>query len=202
MAQYKVKKLGQFLFKLNHYMRYGYVHYYIREIPGHKDLSEVDRKLLLTYDVTNNRMLRAKRKREGIRNLVYIRFGQTFILLATEGKSPAFDRLKFLNFTDSPLYFSHYSIGIKQNKPYIQIEPLRYKQLKKVAEKIALHQHDKVEKFLLKVSPFSFKGVSDQRWKLYKLVNLKRKKAGLARIKWGNLNKKELLFSSSKKPEN
>lgn len=184
MVSYEVTKLGQFLFKLNHYMRYGYVRYYVREIPGHKDVSKVDRKLLLTYDVTNNRMLRAKRKKEGIRNVVYIRFNQTFILLANDGVLPAFDRLKFLSFLDSPLYFSHYSIGIKQGKPYIQIEPLRYKRLKKVADKIALHQHERVEKFLLKISPFSFKGVNEQRWKLYKLVNLKRKKAGLTRIKW------------------
>lgn len=184
MAQHEVNKLGQFLFKLNHYMRYGYVHYYLREIPSHKDLLEVDRKLLLTYDVTNNRMLRAKRKKEGVRNVVYIRFNRTFILLATEGKQPAFDRLKFLDFSDSPLYFFGYSVGVKQGKPYIQIEPLRYKRLKKVAEKIALYQHDRVEKFLKKVSPFSFKGVNGQRWKLYKLVNLKRKKAGLLRIQW------------------
>ena len=184
MGSYEVTKLGQFLFKLNHYMRYGYVHYYVREIPGHKDLSTVDRKLLLTYDVTSNRMLRAKRKKEGVRNVIYIRFGQTFILLATEGKQPAFDRLKFLSFPDSPLYFSRYSIGIKQKKSYIQIEPLRYKRLKKVAETIALHQHERVEKFLLKISPFSFKGVNEQRWKLYKLINLKRKKAGLVRIEW------------------
>ena len=196
MAQYEVKKLGQFLFKLNHYMRYGYVHYYVREIPGHKDLSEVDRKLLLAYDVTNNRMLRAKRKREGIKNVIYIRFGQTFILLATEGKQPAFDRLKFLSFPDSPLYFSRYSIGIKQQRPYIQVEPLRYKRLKKVADKIALHQHEQVEKFLVKISPFSFKGINEQRWKLYKLINLKRKKAGLTRIKWANENTHNNRYSS------
>ena len=187
MRTHEVKKRGQFLFKLNHYLRYGYVHYYSRTIPEHKSKEEIDKKLVLLYDVTYNRALRAARKKKGIRNIIYLRHKSQFILLTTEGSHPEFDRLKFNDFRTKSFIFHNYSVIVKNQKPSIKIEHRRYNQLRKKAQIIAHHQHEKVEEFLRGVSPFTFKGINQQRWKLYKLVNQKRKSGRIKKIKWGNI---------------
>lgn len=187
MRTHEVEKLGQFLFKLNHYLRYGYIYYYSRTIPTHKDAAKIDTKLVLLYDVTYNRRLRAARKKKGIRNIIYLRYQSQFILLATEGTHKQFDRLKFCDFRTQSFHFYYYSIMVKNEKPSIRIQQKIYIQRRKKARIIAHHQHEKVEGFLKEISPYSFKGINEQRWKLYKLVNQKRKTAGLKRIKWKNI---------------
>ena len=186
---YTVKSGGQFLFKLQMYMRYGYVYYYSRSIPEHKSVTEVDRKLVLLYDVTFNRAIRKSRKEKGIRNVIYIRYKNQFVLLATEGISPQFDRLNYSSFEDEPFLFMHYTVGIKQQKPQVQLSHRFYSILRKKAVKIALDDHLEVEDFLREVSPYSYRGITEQRWKLYKLINQKRKNLGLTRIKWEEIKR-------------
>ena len=190
MQNYEVHNQGQFLFKLNHCLRYGYVHYYSQTISEGKIKSDIDRKLVLLYDVTENRNLRAKRKKEGLRNILYFRYKERFILLATEGIHREFDRLDSKDFRVTPFLFSGYSIKIKNNKPDIRITQKRFSQIRKKALIIATHNQRKVEEFLREMSPYSFKGITQQRWKLYLLINQRRKSAGLVRVKWSNVKGK------------
>lgn len=183
-TKHEVKGVGQFLFKLNYYLRYGYIYYYARTIPLEKDPKEIDTKLVLLYDVTYNRNLRAVRKKKGIRNIIYLRYKHEFILLASKGTHHQFERLRYYNFQSTPFQFHGYSVMVKGDTPSIKLEEKRYTTLRKKAHIIAHHKHEKVEEFLKSVSPFSFAGVNNQRWKLYKLVNQKRKAAGLKKIKW------------------
>ena len=187
MRKYHVNTLGQFLFKLQFYIRYGYVHYYSRTIPAHKNLEDIDKKLVLLYDVTFNRNLRNQRKKKGLRNVIYIRYKSNFILLATEGKNTQFDRVNYSDFRHNPFHFYHYTIGTKQGKPHIQIANKFYATLRKKARIIAHHNSEKVEEFLKGMSPYTYRGITKQRWKLYKLINEKRKKAKIKRVKWENL---------------
>ena len=187
MEKYEAKNQGQFLFKLNHCLRYGYVHYYSRVIPEEKANKKTDRKLVLLYDVTQNRGLRAKRKSKGLRNILYFRYKERFILLTTEGIHREFDKLSFNDFRVTPFVFSYYSIKVKRKKPDIRITQKRFQTLRKKALIIATHHQQKVEEFLQRLSPYSFKGITQQRWKLYLLINQKRKSAGLPRVEWDNV---------------
>lgn len=184
MENYEVKNQGQFLFKLNHYLRYGYVYYYSRVIPEEKANKKTDRKLVLLYDVTQNRNLRAKRKRKELRNILYFRYGERFILIATEGTHKEFDKLTFEDFRVTPFVFFNYSIKINNKKPDIRITQKRFSQIRKKALIIATYNQRKVEEFLREISPYCFKGINQQRWKLYLLINQKRKAAGLVKVKW------------------
>jgi hypothetical protein len=184
MYAYNVPNLGSLLFKLSHYLRYGYVRYAQRHIPEGKDLQKVDTKLLDVYRVTDHHTTRARRKNKGLANVVYLRFQYTFLLLATEGDHETFNTIYSLDIRTNPLYIHHYSVGIKQNRPHIIIAPQHFKKLRHHAMAIALHRYPKVAHFLTALSPFSFAGINNQRWKLYCEVNKKRKKAGLPRIKW------------------
>ena len=184
MSLYTVQSLGQFLVKLNLYLRYGYVRYAVRHIPDHKELEQVDTKILKAYEVTFHRTTRANRRKKGLGNVIYIRYKRMFILLADEGKHEAFDRIRWLTFSTHPLHFQGYSIGIKAGKPNIIVEPKRWKAIKKKALAIALHDRKIVVRHFQQISPFTFAGITNQKWKLFLLVNKKRKRAGLAKIKW------------------
>ena len=187
MENYELQNQGQFLFKLNHCMRYGYVHYYSRTISEGKVKSDIDRKLMLLYDVTSNRNIRAKRKKEGLRNILYFRYKERFILLATEGIHKEFDKLSFEDFRVTPFLFFGHSIKIKNTSPDIRITQKRFSNIRKKALIIANHNQEKVEEFLRGLSRYSFKGINQQRWKLYLLINQKRKAAGLVRVKWDSV---------------
>ncbi|MEM7756917.1 MAG: hypothetical protein AAF298_02120 [Cyanobacteria bacterium P01_A01_bin.40] len=186
---YEVATLGEFLWKTSMYIRYGYVRYALRIIPEHKDPSIIAKKLLLHYDCTYNRDIRKQRLRQGKANVVLLCFGHQFLLLATNGEHPEFEKIDSLTFNENPLQFSGYSIGVKQGKPYIQMTSRRFRGIKKTLSWMAVHDHNRVTRYMKEISPFSFKGVSDQRWKLIKLVNQKRKKAGLSRIRWSDISK-------------
>ena len=186
-TKYEVQTLGQFLSKVCLYLRYGYVRYAVREIPEGKDLAKIDEKILENYQVTYRHMTRARRKQKGLANVVYVRFGQTFILMATPGEHAAFDNIVSRDFRESPFHFSGYSIGIKNKKPNIIIEPKRFKRIHKKAHAIALHNPGRVTAYLHSMSPFRFAGVNDQRWKLFLEVNKRRKVARISRIKWGEV---------------
>jgi hypothetical protein len=187
---YEVQSGGQFLFKVALYQRYRYKYYYSRTIPEHKSARTIDRKLVLLYDVTFNRAIRKKRKEKGIRNVIYIRYKNLFILLATEGNHSQFDRLHYDSFSDTPFKFMHYTIGTKQQKTNVQLSHKFYSILRKKAVKIALDDYTKVERFLREISPYSYRGINEQRWKLYRIINQKRKKSNLIRIKWDDVKEK------------
>lgn len=185
---YEVSTLGQFLWKTALYMRFGYVRYALRIIPAGKDSNAIASKLILHYDISYNRDIRKQRRKQGRANMVLLCFNQSVLLLAEEkGEHPEFDKIDSLNFSEQPLQFSGYSIGIKQRKPYIQMTNRRYRAIKKQLTWMALYECDRVTRYVKEISPFSFQGVSDQRWKLINEVNRKRKRAGLPLIKWQDI---------------
>lgn len=186
---YEVKTLGELLWKTSMYIRYGYVRYVLRTIPSGKDPEQIATKLILHYDITYNRDIRKQRRKKGQANVVLLCLGHQFLLLATNGEQPEFEKIDSLEFSVNPLQFSGYSIGVKQGKPYIQMTSRRFRGIKKTLSWMAVHDHNRVTRYMKEISPFSFKGVSDQRWKLIKLVNQKRKKAGLSRIRWSDISK-------------
>lgn len=194
MRNYEVNNMGQFLFKLNHYLRYSYVYYYSREIKNRDDFQNVDTKLVLLYDVSFDRNLRASRKKKGIRNIIYIRYKNRFILLATQGFNHQFDKLSFLDFRVNSFLINGYSVKVKGSKPSIRLEKPRFEKAKAKAKTIAHHDVIKVTEFLSRgVSPFTFQGIQQQRWKLYQLINRRRKAGGLKPIHWEAINREGLL---------
>ena len=182
--KHQADTLGEFLWKVALYMRYGYLRYAVRTIPEGKEFTKVDENIQRDFSVSRNRMERMRRRKKGLANVVFVRFNHTVIRLATDGTHELFDKIDALDFRQNPLHFSGYSIGIKGHKPYIQITGRRFKAIRKQGQGIALHNHRKVTDYVQRISPFSFSGVADQRWKLVKEINRRRKKAGVPRIQW------------------
>ena len=181
--KFEAESLGQFLRKVAiDYLRYGYTRYALRTIPEGKNLAKIDAKLMFIYQVAISRPQRARRRTKGLANVVYLRFGNRFILMADEGLHPQFDKLCFLDFRFKPLVFDGYSIGFRGGKPCVSICAKRFRSTRKNLLKIALHNQSKVEHYFDNVSPFSFPGIIRQKRKLLSDINKRRKAAGLRKV--------------------
>lgn len=70
------------------YLRHGYWWYVAGRIPVGKDPFAVDQKLIEKCGIDLTDYQRAKRKRNGLANMQYIRHRRFFLLLVTEGHHP------------------------------------------------------------------------------------------------------------------
>lgn len=174
--------------RLRQCIDHGYIRYVVCLIPEGKELERIDCKLIKAYGVTHHRATRARRRALGVGNVVYVRFGYMFVLLADELPHPAFDKIEWLNFRNEPLKIGQYSVGIKGDKAEVRIASMRLNVLKKEGQSLALKKLAIVEGFLRRISPFSYQGINRQRWKIYKQINQRRKLAGLELVRWDRVS--------------
>ena len=95
------------------YVKNGYFFYVKGKVPPGKDPRETDRKLLKLYGIKASKHVRYRRKKEGLANLQYIRFGSDWVLLATKGRHELFFEREAKNIRDlrkAPLTIFGYSI--------------------------------------------------------------------------------------------
>lgn len=178
--KYEAETLGIFLWKVAyHYVKHGYHMYAVREIPEGKGLDGIDEKIRSAYDVTYCRMTRLRRKKEGLSNVVYIRYRRSFILLGTLGAHESFSRIVKHDINTVPIHFKGYSIGIKGGKPSVMITGDRMKKISAISFCIALHPERKVTAFFRGISLYTFPGVVGQIRVLLFQVNRRRRRAGL-----------------------
>ena len=70
----------------------GYRFYVAKWIPQKKDPRKVDAKLTNQYGVVRSKSSRMRRKKAGLGNVQYLRYGRFFVLIATKGPHPFFER--------------------------------------------------------------------------------------------------------------
>lgn len=183
-TRWEAGTLGVFLRKIAYdYLRYGYVHYALREIPEGKDLAAIDDKIRAAYGVTYSWSARAREKAKGRRCVVYIRYGRTFVLLATEGTHEAFDRIVSFDLRTAPLHIRGYTIGMKGGVPWVSVSKERMLQIRREITRRALAPERDVRSLLQEAFRLRFPGVVRQEQKLITHINVKRRKAGKSRIR-------------------
>ena len=123
--------------------------------PG-KDPTLLDRKLIDKYGIDASERERADRKRRGLANMQYIRHGNWFVLLATEGHH-AFKQQEQKQIRDCrrhPIRFEGYSISYRRSPitpkggdpkwhACVRIDGPTYKQLKSYFLDRATHRNAK-----------------------------------------------------------
>ena len=139
------------------YLRHGYWFYVSGRVKPGKDPAKLDRKLLAKYGIDINERQRADRKRRGLANMQYIRHGNWFLLLATEGHH-AFkqqERKQFRDCRRHPIKFEGYSISYRRSPitpkgggepkwhSCVRIDGPTYKQLKSYFLNRATHRNAK-----------------------------------------------------------
>lgn len=73
------------------YVTHGYYFYVLGRIPDHKLPAETDQKIISQYGIDVSKWTRARRKKDGLANVHYLRYGRFFVLLATHGEHPFFE---------------------------------------------------------------------------------------------------------------
>lgn len=183
MGRYVATNKGQFVRKIAiDYVRYGYVRYVLRQIPEGKNLAVIDQKLITHYQVTFCRTTRMRRRRKQQAVVQYVRYGHSFVLLATEGIHEQFDRVVSYDCRTSPLYFDSYAIGIKNGKVRVTIRRGVWAMVCDRFKQIGLHHTTKVEQQLGALPFCNFPGVVRQKQALVSCINERRDRAGLPRV--------------------
>jgi hypothetical protein len=163
------------------YLGNGYWFYVTGEIPEGKDPANVDKKLLTRYEIDLSKWARARRKRAGMANLQYIRFGRFFVLLATHGVHPFFEEeaSSIRDARKTPIRFRGYSISYRNGHPHVRIEQEEYKRLKAYFLELSLHRSAEGPGRELGRLPFEpYSPIRRQLLAVLRAVNEERKRAG------------------------
>ncbi|MCK4659365.1 MAG: hypothetical protein KAV82_07575 [Phycisphaerae bacterium] len=168
------------------YVNHGYWFYVTGCVPDHKQPELIDQKLVEKYDIAVSKWTRARRKRQGLANVHYLRHEEFFVLIATKGVHPLFEeeRTVIRDVRREPIRFAGYSIGYKQGcdgkwHPSVRIHPVEYKLLKDYCMELATHRSASLlaEEFRrLRFEPYA--PVRRQLLNILRAVNRARRKAG------------------------
>jgi hypothetical protein len=164
----------------------GYFFYVTGEIPAGKDPTRVDAKLGQRYGVVRSKAQRHRRKRAGVANILYARFGRFFVLAATHGEHPFFveESRRIRDFRETPLKFAGYAIAYRRGQgkwhPSVRIERERYLELQ--AHFLAVAPHWSPEtlaaEFRRRADFEPYAPVRAQLFSILRGVNRARKAAG------------------------
>lgn len=114
------------------YVTHGYWFYVVGMIPNGKEPADVDHKLIRRYRIDISKWARARRKRSGLSNVHYLRHGRFFVLLATHGLHPIFQREAEVmrDCRRAPIRFAGYSVSFRGGHAHVRIERETYLELK------------------------------------------------------------------------
>jgi hypothetical protein len=175
------------------YVQYGYHFYVAGSVPEGKDPVQIDRKLIDRYQIGVCRGTRYKRARAGLGNLHYLRHGRFFVLVASRGSHPFWveERHAIKDIRRVPIRFAGYSIAYRRKRgrppftwhPSVRIERTEYALLKREFAGLAVRQGVEELRKALRALPFEpYAPVRRQYLELLRLVNRRRKAAGLAPV--------------------
>lgn len=168
------------------YVLNGYFYYVVGRIPEGKKAEHVDAKLIECYGVGCSKWVRARRKKKGLANVQYLRFGKSFVLMATEGAHEFFKREGGIrDLRVHPLRCFGYEIKCYRRNsgrwhPSVTIAPKRWRNMRRWFRDHAIRLDQEVLAQEFRALPFApFAAVQRQCRCLVRAVNQKRKLASL-----------------------
>ncbi len=185
------------------YLPHGYWFYVSGQVPIEKNPALVDRKLVMKYGIAISRQQRARRKHAGLANLHYLRYGRTWVLLATKGEHAFFaeEAGGIRDLRKVPLQVGGYSLSVRQGgflKKQASDEPAVADSKRRVRVQIARERYRDLKGYFLELAtrrsaedlgreffvvPFEpYAPIRRQLLNLLRLVNAKRQAAGCAKI--------------------
>ncbi len=175
------------------YLRHGYWFYVTGHVPPGKDARRVDQKLIEKYGIGVSESTRARRKRQGLANLQYLRHDRQFVIMATKGQHEFFavESKSIHDIRHVPLKYGGYSISYRRGgrtrsgerdekrHAHVEIERKRYLELKACFLEMATHRSVERLAMAFYQVPFEpYAPVRRQLLKIWRAVNAARRKAG------------------------
>jgi hypothetical protein len=171
-------------------VNHGYWFYVRGYIPPDKDVAAVDRKLIEKYGVAISKWSRARRKRQGLANVHYLRCQRFFVLIATAGQHPFYreEAIEIRDIRREPIRFAGYSIGYRQGvdrkwHASVCINSEQYNVIKGYFVDVCLHRSVEQIRKELQMMPFEpYAPVRCQMLNILRAINRKRRTAGLGPV--------------------
>lgn len=181
------------------FLRHGFYWYVTGRVPPGKDWAKIDQKLVAKYGVDVSEWERSQRKKRGLANAHYLRCGNWFVLLVSEGHHPikrkCSDGGELENLKDCrriPLKVGGYSISYRRSgvtpagretptkwHAHVRIDLPTYKQLKIHFETIAVHRSvENLAKEFAAIPFARYAPVRRQLLNILRATNQKRAQAG------------------------
>jgi hypothetical protein len=176
------------------YVGNGYWFYVAGAVPEGKDPRGVDDRLIEKYQIDVSKWTRARRKRQGLGSVQYLRFDRFFVLLATGGEHAFFrEEPGIRDVRRFPIRFAGYSVSFRKGRdqrwhPSVRIEALEFRCIKSHFLKMALTKpfNALIGEFQrLTFAPYA--PVRNQFRELLRAVNKKRDLAGFEALPYGVL---------------
>jgi hypothetical protein len=168
------------------YLRHGYWWYVTGRVPDGKDPETVDRKLIDKYEIALTERQRADRKKRGLANMQYIRYGRWFLLLVTAGHH-RFKQEESTQIRDCrrhPISYRRSGItpaGGAEPKWHacVRIDPPTYRQLKAFFQERAIHRSaDTLAADFARIPFARYAPIRRQLLTIHKAVNTQRSQQG------------------------
>jgi hypothetical protein len=164
------------------YLKNHYWFYVTGAIRQGRDPGEVDRQIIERYGIALSKWGRFRRRQKGSASLQYIRFEDTFLIMATDGKHAFLEREKeaIRDAREVPIKFAGYSIGYSGGHAYVRIERKQFEVIKSFFCEVAAKRPARQLRAELRKLPFEpYKAVGMQLRGLLMDVNRTRARAGL-----------------------
>jgi hypothetical protein len=163
------------------YIGRGYFFYVRGEIPEKKDPRIIDENIIEKYGIAIGKTARARRKASGFANIQYLRYERSFLLLATHGQHPFFDKEGSLirDAREYPVKFAGYAVSFRNGHPHVRIEQRQFLELKAYFADIAVHRRAATIEVIITTLPFEpYAPVRSQLCGILREVNRRRRIAG------------------------
>jgi len=167
------------------YVSRGYWWYVTGQIPDDKVPGDIDRKLIERYGITWKKWERARRKEQGLANLQYIRHGNFFVILASDGEH-VFKQRETSRIQDARrkgIEYGGYLISFRNGHVQVRIDDETYRQLKAHYVGLALRRTKETLISEFYAAPFEpYAPIRRQMFNILREVNRVRKVAGFEQI--------------------
>ena len=177
------------------YLRNGSYGYVTGSIPPTKDAETVDRKLVTKYGLGISQWARSSRRKRGLANAQYLRYGRWFILMLTEAHhalrlptAQGGEREQLKDCRRQPIQFAGYSISYRRSdvasvsdephkwRAHVRIDAKTYAALKAHFESIAVHRScDNLAQEFAAIPYARYAPIRRHLLNLLRLVNQRRK---------------------------
>ena len=186
-SKYVATSLGQFLRKIAiDYVRHGYYWYQLYTFKkdfSEQELERIDTKIIKEYEITYHRTTRARRKKQGIANVAYVRWSNYYILLFTDGfHYKKQEGVRLSDMREVPLQIFQYEVRVLQGKGQVRINPDYLKRKRRSLLKSSYKGRGEVLKKLHRLGYLNYPEINRQKFYLLKAINKKRRKANKPRI--------------------
>jgi hypothetical protein len=168
------------------YVGRGYWFYVAGSVPEGKIPKCVDAKLIEKYQIDVSKWTRARRKRQGLASVQYLRFGRFFLVLASAGEHEFFrEEHEIRDIRRIPVRFAGYSVSYRKGRdekwhPSVRIDALEFRHLK--GELLTKSLRTSVGELAARIRALGYSPyapVRDQYRVLVRAINRRRRLAAL-----------------------